>query len=177
MVEVFKYNEHWRDFNIVGDLGSMPITTPMNEADYADLCAIYNELGGSYTLTYEDAEGVHERGGGGVAIDFFGRERPLTEEELLEQLSMPEVEYLEDGTVWVYYLDQSLEITDLFDENGVCFVQLKSTISGDSNSPTPVCRFAQSMGWKNTNHINPMPTASPTTMLSTATYVIQRICS
>lgn len=81
---------------------------------------------GSYTLTYEDAEGVHERGGGGVAIDFFGRERPLTEEELLEQLSMPEVEYLEDGTVWVYYLDQSLEITDLFDENGVCFVQLKS---------------------------------------------------
>ena len=81
---------------------------------------------GSYTLTYEDAEGVHERGGGGVAYDFFGRERPLTEEELLEQLSMPEVEYREDGTVWAYYLDQSLEITDLFDENGVCFVQLKS---------------------------------------------------
>ena len=81
---------------------------------------------GSYTLTYDDAEGLHERGGGGVAIDFFGRERPLTEEELLEQLSMPEVEYREDGTVWAYYLDQSLEITDLFDENGVCFVQLKS---------------------------------------------------
>ena len=81
---------------------------------------------GSYTLTYEDAEGLHERGGGGVAIDFFGRERPLTEEELLEHLSMPEVEYREDGTVWAYYLDQSLEITDLFDENGVCFVQLKS---------------------------------------------------
>lgn len=81
---------------------------------------------GSYTLTYEDAEGLHERGGGGVAIDFLGRERPLTEEELLEQLSMPEVEYREDGTVWAYYLDQSLEITDLFDENGVCFVQLKS---------------------------------------------------
>ena len=39
---------------------------------------------------------------------------------------MPEVEYREDGTVWAYYLDQSLEITDLFDENGVCFVQLKS---------------------------------------------------
>lgn len=81
---------------------------------------------GSYTLTYEDAEGVHERGGGGVAYDFFGRERPLTEEEILEHLAMPEVEYREDGTVWAYYLDQSLEITDLFDENGVCFVQLKS---------------------------------------------------
>ncbi len=47
MVEVFKANELWCDFNIVGDLGSMPITTPMNEADYADLCAIYNTLGGS----------------------------------------------------------------------------------------------------------------------------------
>lgn len=33
--------------------------------------------------------------------------------------------YREDGTVWVYYKDQSMEITDLFDENGVCFVQLK----------------------------------------------------
>lgn len=81
---------------------------------------------GSYTLTYEDAEGLHERGGGGVAYDFFGRERPLTEEEILEHLAMPEVEYLEDGTVWVYYQNQGLEITDLFDENGVCFVQLKS---------------------------------------------------
>lgn len=81
---------------------------------------------GSYTLTYEDAEGVHERGGGGVAYDFFGRERPLTEEEILEHLAMPEVEYLADGTVWVYYRDQGLEITDLFDENGICFVQLKS---------------------------------------------------
>lgn len=47
MVEVFKENERWCDFNIVGDLGSMPVRTPMNEADYADLCAIYNELGGS----------------------------------------------------------------------------------------------------------------------------------
>ena len=36
-----------------------------------------------------------------------------------------DVTYREDGTVWVYYKDQSMEITDLFDENGVCFVQLK----------------------------------------------------
>lgn len=37
---------------------------------------------GSYELTYEDADGVHSERGGGVAIDVFGRERPLTEEEL-----------------------------------------------------------------------------------------------
>ena len=61
-----------------------------------------------------------------VAIDAFGRERPLTEEELLEDLqNRIDVTYREDGTVWVYYKDQSMEITDLFDENGVCFVQLK----------------------------------------------------
>lgn len=77
-------------------------------------------------LTYEAADGVHSEGGGGVAIDAFGRERPLTEEELLEDLqNRIDVTYREDGTVWVYYKDQSMEITDLFDENGVCFVQLK----------------------------------------------------
>ena len=68
---------------------------------------------GSYELTYEAADGVHSEGGGGVAIDAFGRERPLTEEELLEDLqNRIDVTYRED-------------ITDLFDENGVCFVQLK----------------------------------------------------
>ena len=81
---------------------------------------------GSYELTYEAADGVHSEGGGGVAIDAFGRERPLTEEELLEDLqNRIDVTYREDGTVWVYYKDQSMDITDLFDENGVCFVQLK----------------------------------------------------
>lgn len=47
MVDVFKNNSVWKDFNITGDLGAMPVQTPMNEADYADLCAIYNTLGGS----------------------------------------------------------------------------------------------------------------------------------
>lgn len=80
---------------------------------------------GSYTLTYQDEEGRDKTvGGGGVAIDAFGKERPLTEDEILEELNSPEVEYLEDGTVWVYYQGQKLEITDQF-ENGVCYVQLK----------------------------------------------------
>lgn len=39
--------------------------------------------------------------------------------------SQVDVEYREDGTVWVYYRDQALEITNLFDENGVCFVKLE----------------------------------------------------
>ena len=46
MADLFKNDEMWKGFNIVGDLGSMPIVTPMNEADYADLCNLYNTLGG-----------------------------------------------------------------------------------------------------------------------------------
>lgn len=46
MVDLFKADERWSGFNIVGDLGAMPVTTPMNEDDYADLCNIYNTLGG-----------------------------------------------------------------------------------------------------------------------------------
>lgn len=63
-------------------------------------------------------------GSGGVAFE-NGKERPLTEEELLEQINMPEVEYEEDGTVWVYYLDQKMEITDKF-EDDICYVKIEA---------------------------------------------------
>lgn len=78
---------------------------------------------GEYTLTYTDENGqTHEQGGGGVAYDFFGRERPLTAEELLDGLDAPDVEYKDDGSVWLYYRDQKLEITDKFDGDGFCYV-------------------------------------------------------
>ena len=81
---------------------------------------------GTYKLTYEDENGeVKEMGGGGVAMDGFGKERPLTEEEIMEHLDMPDVEYLDDGSVWVYYHNQKIEITDKFDDGGVCYVQVK----------------------------------------------------
>ena len=80
---------------------------------------------GSYTLDYEDENGeaVH-RGGGGVAIEDDGTERSLTEEELMEEINSPEVEYEEDGSVWIYYKNQRMDITDKF-EDGVCYVELK----------------------------------------------------
>ena len=78
-----------------------------------------------YAVTFTDAQGVErEIHGGGVAMDMFGRERPLTEDEILEQLNSPEVVYEDDGTVWVYYGSQKVEITDLFNEDGFCFVKL-----------------------------------------------------
>ena len=80
---------------------------------------------GEYSLTYEDADGsTHEISGGGVAFGNDGQERPLTDEEIMEYLNGPEVDYKEDGSVWVYYMNQALEVTDLF-EDGVCYVQLK----------------------------------------------------
>ena len=42
----------------------------------------------------------------------------------MEHLNGPEVDYKEDGSVWVYYMNQALEVTDLF-EDDVCYVQLK----------------------------------------------------
>ena len=81
---------------------------------------------GEYTLGFEDAAGnTHEIQGGGVAFEPDGQERPLTEEEIMEHLEMPEVEYKDDGSVWVYYQSQKLEVSDKFDENGVCYVLLK----------------------------------------------------
>lgn len=47
MVEVFQASDLWNSFNIVGDLGNIPVVNPIADADYADLCSIYNTLGGS----------------------------------------------------------------------------------------------------------------------------------
>ena len=81
---------------------------------------------GRYTMAYTDESGqLQQVSGGGVAFNPDGSERPLTEEELLEYLSRPEVEYREDGTVWVHWLGQSLDITNQF-EDGVCYVKLDS---------------------------------------------------
>lgn len=88
--------------------------------------AVMDIQDGQYTLSYEDADGnLHERGGGGVALGPFGQERPLTEEELLAHLNQPEVSYHDDGTVWVYWKEQAMEITHQFNDDGVCFLQLR----------------------------------------------------
>ena len=87
--------------------------------------------GNEYTVTYTDENGNEKQSmGGGIVSDIFGNERPLTEEEILEHLNDPEVFYNDDGTVTVYYLGQSIDITDKFDDDGICYVQVKN---GDEN--------------------------------------------
>lgn len=92
------------------------------QGDLTDATLVIED--GNYTLTYEDEAGsTHEMGGGGVAYDMFG-ERPLTEEEILEHLDMPDVFREDDDTIWVYYHSQKIEITDQFDEDGICYVEV-----------------------------------------------------
>ena len=107
------------------DLGGIQYTVQLwLHGEMTDATLPVNE--GSYTLSYPDKDGTrHEMGGGGVAFAPDGAERPLTEEEFFEQLNQPEAEEREDGTVTVFYLDQKLDVTDKFGEDGVCYVQLE----------------------------------------------------
>lgn len=47
----------------------------------------------------------------------------MWEEQLPEHLTAPDVEYEDDGSVWVYWFDQKIAITDKF-ENDLCYVKL-----------------------------------------------------
>lgn len=78
----------------------------------------------TYTIKIPDENGNStEITGGGVAMDGDGVERPLTEDEIMEQINQPDVEYEDDGSVWLYYKDRKLDITDRF-EDGICYVKL-----------------------------------------------------
>lgn len=77
---------------------------------------------GSYSYKYVDDNGqTYEGSGGGVAIDDNGNEIPLTADELMENVGN-EVEKDQDGNIWIYYYDKKLNITDLFDKDGICKV-------------------------------------------------------
>lgn len=40
-----------------------------------------------------------------------------------EELNSPDIEYKNDGTVWLYYQDQKIDITDKFDGD-ICYVKI-----------------------------------------------------
>ena len=59
-------------------------------------------------------------------MDMWGNEIPLTEEDIMRDvIDTPEVRYNDDGTVIVYYRDQSIDITDKFNEEGKCYTEIK----------------------------------------------------
>ncbi len=108
------------------DLGGIQRTIQLwINGDQTEVTLDFNS-DGSYDMEYLDKEGnAIQQGGGGVAFDDDGSERPLTEEELLDHLNKPDVRYEDDGSVWIYYFDQKIDITDKFDDN-VCYVQVSN---------------------------------------------------
>jgi len=112
---------------------------------------IHFNADGSYHMEYIDSEGnAAQAGGGGVAINPDGSERPLSEEELLDDLNSPDVRYEEDGSVWIYYFDQTIDITDKFDNN-VCYAQVSN---GDE---TVYMTIKYQNGWCSSPHKYPSP--------------------
>ncbi len=90
--------------------------TQLNVTDHGD---------GSYSYSYVDEDEQTQGGsGGGIAIDEYGNEVPLSAEEVLDQVGNS-VEKDDDGNVWIYFYDKKINITDQFDENGVCKVALE----------------------------------------------------
>ena len=84
-----------------------------------------DETQGEYKISYTGTDGAPvEISGGGITIDINGNEKPVNEQEIMEHIMMPSVEYLYDGTIWVYYKDRQMEITDKFDEEGFCYTQI-----------------------------------------------------
>ena len=110
--------------------------------------AVLDMQDGQYTLT--DEEGSFISSGGGVAFEPDGSERPLTEAEILEHLDHPEVAYLDDGGIWVFYRGQKIEITDRFDKDGFCYLTLQdgedvlyATIDKNGGMATSPVEFVQ----------------------------------
>ncbi len=109
------------------DLGGIQRTLQLwIDGDQTEV-SIEFEADGSYAMEYVDSEGkTINQGGGGVAINADGSERPLTQEEIIDHLNDPDVRYEEDGSVWIDYFDQKIDITQKFDDDGICYAKLSN---------------------------------------------------
>lgn len=83
---------------------------------------------GSYLLHYDgDEQGGIVFGGVAIGEDENGNttESWLSPDELVISLNQSvDIAKDTDGRIWIYYYDQKADITDLFDEEGICKVQL-----------------------------------------------------
>ena len=113
--------------------------------------AVLDIQGAEYTLTYTDSQGrTQERGGGGIAMEADGSQRPLTEAEIVEQLDSPDVEYGAGGAVTVWWRGKGVDITNKF-QNGVCYVQL---VDGGETLYLTV-KYQGGYGWSNEDYPDP----------------------
>lgn len=83
---------------------------------------------GNYSLSYEDENGKQHSVNGHIVVDegfTTNHQHTGTIETVVECLQYPDVIYEEDGSVWVYCKNQKIDITDQFDEEGMCYLTLK----------------------------------------------------
>lgn len=91
--------------------------------DQTSAVITFNEEEGitRYTVTDENSTEIH---GGGVEMENDGSEKAVSEAQMQEYLNEPDMETL-NGRTCLFYKDQVIDITDLFDEDGLCYVVLK----------------------------------------------------
>ena len=96
----------------------------------AEMTVTEEDGAASYEMTYKDENGkTVQVGGGGIAYNKDGSERPLTAEEIAEELNSPEVEMDEkSGRTYLYYMNQKIDITDKF-KDGYAYVKLNTSSS------------------------------------------------
>lgn len=72
---------------------------------------------GEYEFQIQQDGQTHIMGGGGVEIDQFGNEKPLSPEDAVQSLSEM-VFQKEDGSIWLYYKSHAIDITEYMTEDG-----------------------------------------------------------
>lgn len=78
---------------------------------------------GGYDFSYKDGDNEEKFGGGGVSIDENGNESALSAQEVLDEAGC-EVVTEKDGTVWLYYQEHKVNITELVKEDKTCKVAI-----------------------------------------------------
>ena len=93
--------------------------------DQTEAVLTVDETAGTYTIT--DKNGTMIEGGGGVSIDADGKERPLTAEEITQDLANRVTTDTIDGRMYLLYHSQKFDITDKFADSDYYFVTLKDS--------------------------------------------------
>lgn len=106
----------------------------------------------SFSYNYTDENGQsQEVQGGGLAMDADGTTHPLTEDDIIDEMSQPDVEYLDDGTVMAYYKNQKIDITDKFDKDKVCYLKI---VDGDKTLYLTV-KYQDGFAWGDDKYADP----------------------
>lgn len=80
---------------------------------------------GGYIFTYTQNSETKNISGSGMSTDEDGNKIWLPADEVAAGMSgSADISVDGDGTVWIYYYDQVIDITNLFDENGICSLTL-----------------------------------------------------